>query len=46
MLPNSKQFKFLFYSDNIKSVLLHMNIYGFMKHNSEQTLRTTKVYFI
>jgi hypothetical protein len=28
MLLNSKQFKFLFYSDNIRSVLLHTNNYG------------------
>jgi len=46
MLPSGKQFKFLFYSGNIKSVLLHMNNYGFVKHNSEQTLRTTTIYFI
>lgn len=46
MLPNSKQFNFLFYSSNIKSVLLHTNNYGFVKHNSEQTLRTTTIYFI
>jgi glycine cleavage system protein P-like pyridoxal-binding family len=35
-----------FYSGNIKSVLLHINNYDFVKHNSEQTLRTTTIYFI